>query len=194
MVLPRLNFHDSPSSRVSLPWCPQRPQQNARRATTTSWSRAKITLPVHPRFGEEVAVQWSYGARAVRIETDQHLRLIVPLAWTDLAPRLLAAEHNGRPLHLLPEGLLELAAWVEARVFGRGSEEVGHHHEGDETGGRNGEQGRAAAREASEPGESRPVCSRQQRDQPAVAVVEQASSPAVAGRSRGAGRQKGGEQ
>jgi hypothetical protein len=64
------------------------PHQNTRQATTTSWSRAKITLPVHPRFGEEVAVQWSDGARAVRIETEQHLRLIVPLAWTDLKPGL----------------------------------------------------------------------------------------------------------
>ena len=166
---------------------------------TTSWSRAKITLPVHPRFGEEVAVQWSYGARAVRIETDQQLRLIVPLAWTDLKPRLLPAEHIGRPVHLLSEALLELAAWVVARESGRDSEEVGHRDGEDETlgretGGRDGEQERATAREASELGESRPVCSRQQRDQPAVAVVEQASSPAVAGRSRGAGRQKGGEQ
>jgi len=134
----------------------------------------------------------------VRIETDQHLRLIVPLAWTDLKPRLLPAEHAGRPVHLLCDGLLELATWVEARVSGKGSEEVGHRDGEDETlgretGGRDGEQGRTVAREAAKPEGSRPV-RKQRGNQPAVAVVEQASSPEVAGRSRGAGRQKGGEQ
>ena len=154
---------------------------------------------MHPRFGEEVAVQWSYGAGAVRIETDQHLRLIVPLGWTDLQPRPLPVEHAGRPVHLLSGALLELVAWVEARLSGQGSEEVGHHHEGDETlrdetGGRDGDQGRAAAREAAEPGESRGVCSRQGRNQPALAMVEQAGSREATGRSRRAGRQEGGEQ
>jgi len=187
----------SPSLRAWRPWSPQRPQHNARRATTTSWSRARITLAVHPRFGEEVAVQWSYGARAVLVETNQHLRLIVPLAWTDLKPRLLPAEHRGRPVYLLSEALLQLAAWVQARASGKDSEEVGYRDEEDETlgretGGRDGEQGRAAASETGEPRESSRLCSR--RHDPALAVVEQAGSPEPAGRSpSGTGQKQGGE-
>jgi hypothetical protein len=134
--------------------------------------------------------------RAVLVETGQNLRLVVPLSWTDLKPRLLPAQHSGRPVYLLSEALLELAAWVQARASGKGSEEVGYRDEEDETsgretGGRDGEQGRATASGTGEPWESSRLCSR--RHDPAFAVVEQAGSPSAAGRSHGTGPKEGGE-
>ena len=84
---------------------------------------ATIRLPVHPFCGERVEVVARYGRHALRVEQpDGQLRLL-PIAWTDLAPRPAALAVNGRPVRLAPGALRELAAWVVARISSRASSE-----------------------------------------------------------------------
>lgn len=76
---------------------------------------ARVTLAVHPLFGQELAVRSAHGPDGVRVETaDGKLRLL-PLAWTSLRPRGEPLAHEGQLVRLAPEALLELAAWVKAR-------------------------------------------------------------------------------
>lgn len=78
-----------------------------------------IRLPVHPLYGERVEVVERYGRHALRVEQpDGQLRLL-PVAWTDLAPRPAALAVKGRPVRLAPEALRELGAWVAARISSR---------------------------------------------------------------------------
>jgi hypothetical protein len=84
---------------------------------------ATIRLPVHPHYGERVAVVTRYGRHALRVEQpDGRLRLL-PVAWTDLVPRPAALKLKGRPVRLAPEALRELGAWVAARISRGGSSE-----------------------------------------------------------------------
>jgi hypothetical protein len=77
---------------------------------------ATIRLPVHPLCGERVEIIARYGRHALRVEQpDGQLRLL-PIAWTDLAPRPAALTVQGRPVRLAPGALRELAAWVGART------------------------------------------------------------------------------
>jgi len=77
---------------------------------------ATIRLPVHPLYGEQVAVVERYGRHGLRVEQpDGQLRLL-PVAWTDRAPRPAALVVQGQPVLLAPGALHELAAWVGARI------------------------------------------------------------------------------
>jgi hypothetical protein len=77
---------------------------------------ATIRLPVHPLYGERVEIVARYGRHALRVEQpDGQLRLL-PIAWTDLAPRPAVLMVKGRPVRLAPGALCELAAWVVARI------------------------------------------------------------------------------
>lgn len=77
---------------------------------------ATIRLPVHPLYGEQVEVIERYGRHGLRVEQpDGQLRLL-PVAWTDRAPRPAALVVQGQPVRLAPEALHELAAWVAARI------------------------------------------------------------------------------
>jgi len=92
---------------------------------------AAIRLPVHPLFGERVEVVGRRGRHVRQVEQpDGQLRLL-PIAWTDLIPRPAALTVEGQPVRLAPGALRELAAWVAARINGRGSSETRDAVEGD---------------------------------------------------------------
>ena len=166
-----------------VPDCgPQRGRHKTTSVTTTSSSRAKITLPIHPRVGEEVVVRRSHGAGIVLIETQDGGHLMVPLEWTDLKPVALLVAVSGRTVRLAPEALRELAAWIRDRGAEKGREEVGHFHKRGESRDSDGEQRRLGALTAGKP-----------RRQGAAALVEQARSPDAA-RRRGGERRKRGRQ
>jgi hypothetical protein len=145
-----------------------------------------VTLLVHPRYGEEIAVLSTYGRRAVWAETsDGRLRLL-PIAWTSLHPRGEPLALGGQPVRLAPQALLELAAWVVARVLdARGDgQEVGHFDKSSENRGSDGStsDGTAggAARgdgERSSPG-----------SEPAAAVVGEVGSPSARRRAQRSAR------
>jgi hypothetical protein len=76
-----------------------------------------VTLAVHPRFGEDLAIVGAYGRSAVWVETFDggDLRML-PLSWTSRHPRPEPLASQGRAVRLAPEALRELAAWVAARA------------------------------------------------------------------------------
>jgi hypothetical protein len=160
--------------------------------TTASWARAKITLAIHPGFGEEVVVRRCHGAGRVLVETKAGQHFLLPIEWTDLKPpALVAAVHVGRTVHLAPGALEQLASWVEARAQ-MGCKEVGHF---DKRGENSDPDGKHRLSDALTAGELRPGSTaggRQQRHRPTAAVVEQARSPDAAGRrDDGEGRKRG---
>jgi hypothetical protein len=147
----------------------------------------KVTLAVHPRFGEELPVRRTYGRYAVWVETPEERLLRVPLAWTTLRPRADPLAVEGRTVRLAPEALRELAAWVATRTTDaeaherKDGQEVGHfdkHMENsdpdgalsDEPAGRHAEDGVADARDGER------ASSATGRDS-AAAVVGQAGPP-----------------
>jgi len=84
---------------------------------------ATIRLPVHPLYGRRVEVVARYGRHALRVEQpDGQLRLL-PVAWTDRVPRPAALAVTGRPVHLAPDALRQLGAWVAVRASRQGSPE-----------------------------------------------------------------------
>ena len=84
---------------------------------------ATIRLPVHPLYRERVEVVGRYGCHAVRVEQpDGQLRLL-PVACTDLVPRPAVLALRGRRVHLAPDALRELGAWVADRIRRHGSPE-----------------------------------------------------------------------
>jgi hypothetical protein len=92
---------------------------------------ATIRLPVHPLYGERVEVVARYGRHALRVEQpDGQLRLL-PIAWTDLAPRPAAMTVKGQPVRLAPGALRELGTWVADRISRRGASEKLDAVEGD---------------------------------------------------------------
>jgi hypothetical protein len=120
---------------------------------------------------------------------------MVPLEWTDLKPAaLLAAVHSERIVHLAPEALRELAAWIGARGAQKASREVGHFDKWGESHDPDGEQRPSDAFNAGKPQRSAVADSREQRRQPAAALVEQARSPDAARHRRGGARRKRGRQ
>jgi hypothetical protein len=74
-----------------------------------------ITLRVHPRYGQEVAVLRTHGPGALWVETADGEHTIMPAAWTDWRPRAALPEIGGRMVLLVPEAMKELAAYVAAR-------------------------------------------------------------------------------
>jgi hypothetical protein len=153
----------------------------------------KITLPIHPRFGEEVVIRRSHGAGIVLVETQEGGHLMVPLEWTELKPPALpAAVHSARTVHLAPEPLRELAAWIGAREAEKSSEEVGHFDKRGENRDPDGEQRPSDAFAAGKPQRSAAADRGEQRRQRAAALVEQARSPDAARRRRGGDGRKGG--
>jgi hypothetical protein len=159
-------------------------------ATTASSVRAKITLPIHPRFGEEVVIRRCHGVGIVLVETQggaQHL--LLPLEWTDLkAPAHFATVHSEQNVHLAPQALRELAAWIEAQGAEKESKEVGHFDKWGESSDPDGERRPSDGSKAGKPRRSAAADGREQRHQPAAALVEQARSPDAARRRRnGAG-------
>jgi len=79
---------------------------------------ARVTLEVHPLFGQELGVRSSYGTNGVWAETADGKRRLLPLAWTSLRPRREPLELEGQAVRLAPNALLELAGWVAARAGG----------------------------------------------------------------------------
>jgi hypothetical protein len=156
------------------------------------WSRATITLAIHPRFKEEVAVRWSYGASAVRVETQAGQCLILPLDWTDLKPRAWLVERAGRTVHLAPDALRDLAAWVEARAAC--DRKVGPFEKCGESRGPDGEQRPSDEFTANELRPSRAADRPERRHPPAAALVEQARAPNAACRRHGGGEPKRGSR
>jgi hypothetical protein len=74
-----------------------------------------ITLRIHPRYGQQVAVLQTHGRDALWVETPDGEHRIVPAAWTDWRPRAGLPEIGGRMVLLVPEAMKELAAYVAAR-------------------------------------------------------------------------------
>jgi hypothetical protein len=74
-----------------------------------------VTLAVHPRFGEEVAVS-PHGRHTVWAEAQDNRYSLLPLQWTTLHPRSEPLSRGGRAVRLSPEGLRELSIWVVARL------------------------------------------------------------------------------
>jgi hypothetical protein len=67
-----------------------------------------ITLRVHPRYGQEVAVLRTHGPGALWVETADGEHTIMPAAWTDWRPRAALPELGGRMVLLVPEAMKEL--------------------------------------------------------------------------------------
>jgi hypothetical protein len=157
----------------------------APKRTATPWRSAKITLAVHPRCGEQVAVWRGHGPGAVWAELSDGSLTILPTAWTDLEPRSATPEAGGK---LALEALVQLARWVAARrAAPEGRQEVGHFDKrmqkslpdgrpADEAGIADAGEGRVAVGERGERGAG------------AAAVVEQAGPPHAHGRGRPSGR------
>lgn len=155
----------------------------------------KITLPIHPKFGEEVVIRRSHGAGIVLVQTPGGAHHMVPLEWTDLNPAaLVTSVHSGRTVHLAPEALRELAAWIGARGAEKAGQEVGHFEKWGESRDSDGEQRASDAFNAGKPQRSAAADSQEQRRQPAAALVEQARSPDAARRRRGGAGRRGGRQ
>jgi hypothetical protein len=74
-----------------------------------------VTLAVHPRFGEEVAVS-PHGRHTVWAETLDGRHSLLPLQWTTLHPRAEPLSKGGRAVRLSSEALCELSIWVVARL------------------------------------------------------------------------------
>jgi hypothetical protein len=74
-----------------------------------------ITLRVHPRYGQGVAVLRTHGPDALWVETPDGKHTIVPAAWTDWRPRAGLPEIGGRQVLLVPDAMKELAAYAAAR-------------------------------------------------------------------------------
>lgn len=86
-----------------------------------------MTLTVHPRFGEEIAVISPHGRNAVWAETSDGKARLLPIAWTTLRPRPEPLAFRERAVHLAPEALRELALWTAARAgHAEPDAEVGH--------------------------------------------------------------------
>jgi hypothetical protein len=79
----------------------------------------RITLAVHPRYGEEAQVLRGYGPDAVWLEWQDGQITIVPKSWTSLVPRPGPLRVRGRPVRLSPDVAKTLALWVEARRLER---------------------------------------------------------------------------
>ncbi len=142
-----------------------------------SWCRARITLAVHPRFDEEVAVRRTHGAGIVLVQALDGQHCMVPIEWTDLKPEALsAAVHMGQTVHLAPDALLQLAAWVEVRRAEKSSKEVGHFDKCGESRDPDGEQRPSDGVTGSEPRRVVGAARKENRRRPAAAVVEQACS------------------
>jgi len=120
---------------------------------------------------------------------------MVPLEWTDLRPpAVLAPVDSERTIHLSAEALRELADWIDARGAVKDRREVGHFDNCDESRDPDGEQRPSDAFTRDKPQRSGAADGREQRRQPAAALVEQARSPDAARRRQGgAGRKRGGQ-
>lgn len=94
-------------------------QTAPQRATRSS---AVLTFPIHPGFGSALTVLRHYGPDMVRVEDAEGREWIIPVAWTSLRPRTAPLSHGGVPVHLAPDAVLALAAWVAARRAPTGPE------------------------------------------------------------------------
>lgn len=156
-----------------------------------SWARARITLAIHPSFGEEVVVCRSHGAGVVLVQASDGRHFMLPTGWTDLKPpALVAAVHKGQAVHLAPDALLELAAWIEARGADEDCKEVGHFDKRGESRGPDGQQRPSDGLTSGKPQRSATTNGRGRRRRPAAALVEQARSPDARRRQDGQKRGK----
>jgi hypothetical protein len=76
----------------------------------------RITLQVHPRFGEEIAVIRVCGRNGVLVEFGEGESAVLPARWTSLVPREPPLTNEGRAVRLAPDAARTLAAWVRARL------------------------------------------------------------------------------
>ena len=95
-------------------------RQNTVGSTRNKCPRARITLPVHPFFDEEVVVLANRGQGGLRVELPDGRPTYLPLAWTDRGRRLwpMAATRDGRVVRLTLSGLRALATWITSRQPG----------------------------------------------------------------------------
>jgi hypothetical protein len=138
-----------------------------------------------------VAIRWSHGASAVRVETEAKKHVILPICWTDLVPRFWLAEHAGRTVHLDLEAVHGLARWVEARVAANGGRKLGHFSKCMDSPGPDGEQHRSDARTGDVGATAASAGSRDRAHPSAAAMVEQTCAPDAARRGRGEKRKRG---
>lgn len=97
---------------------------------SSGWRKAWISLPVHPRCGEEISIWRHHGPESVWAETSDGRLMILPIAWTSAMPWAPTREESGRPVLLALDALVALGAWVAARRRAEGvsstCQEVGH--------------------------------------------------------------------
>jgi hypothetical protein len=96
-----------------------------------------VTLAVHPRFGERIAVIGAHGKDGICAETRDGERLL-PIAWTSLRPRAEPLVRGGRRVRLSPEGLRDLARWTASRMQAARGKQVGHFNKHVENRGPDG--------------------------------------------------------
>lgn len=90
---------------------------NAGDRTATPFSEERITLRVHPYFGQPIFIL-RRGSEAVWVELQDGRCTILPVEWTSLHPRPRPLKHRGRSVRLAPESLQALSRWVTARLEG----------------------------------------------------------------------------
>ena len=94
------------------------PKRNTTRLDTTSSRTTRITLRVHPYFGQTVRVVQAYGVGQIRAEAADGQVILLRLEWTELGDCCARLQVDGRPVRLAPEGLRELVRWVDKHMGG----------------------------------------------------------------------------
>jgi hypothetical protein len=107
---------EQPSAR---PISSRRFRHTAGCGNASSLRSIKVTLSVHPLFGQVLTLRSDRGRLTTFGEMDGELRHL-PRAWTSLCPRPKPLELDGQPVFLAPHSLRELSAWVAYRSKDKG--------------------------------------------------------------------------
>ena len=84
---------------------PRQANQTAKRSPRRRWTTARITLPVHPWYGEEVAVLRTRGRHAVNVERRRRRAHGADRVDESVAVRAAGARGRGARVHLIVDGL-----------------------------------------------------------------------------------------